>query len=202
MEWMEKSKRSEATLTVRMKHDDDYVVNEDSNLSHSVRASNKKDSQRTTTLTGNKQRDYENEGSTTHEDSCIGINYVYAHTHVKCFKSFQTLGFALCFMSSILILVAVTNYSILTCTRIPCRDTHTHCENGSFKALSLHLSRRLQQTAVSCKRSKCNKKKRSIKTNSWNSFVWGFIQWPNTTGFSVLSYRFACILICRLSLIS
>ena len=35
---MEKLKRS---LTVRMKHEDDYGVNEDSNLSHSVRASDK-----------------------------------------------------------------------------------------------------------------------------------------------------------------
>ena len=49
---MEKSKRS---LTVRMKHEDDYGVNEDSNLSQSVRASNKEDSQRTTTLTDNKK---------------------------------------------------------------------------------------------------------------------------------------------------
>ena len=53
---MEKSKRS---LTVRMKHEDDYGVNEDSNLSRlepdSVRASNKEDSQRTTTLTDNKK---------------------------------------------------------------------------------------------------------------------------------------------------
>ena len=38
---MEKSKRSEATLTVRMKHEDDYGVNEDSNLSHNARASKK-----------------------------------------------------------------------------------------------------------------------------------------------------------------
>ena len=36
---MEKSKRSEATFTVRMKHEDDYGMNEDSNLSHSVRMS-------------------------------------------------------------------------------------------------------------------------------------------------------------------
>ena len=57
---MEKSKRS---LTVRMKNEDDYGVNEDSNLSHSVRASDKEDSQRTTTLTDNKKRDCENEGS-------------------------------------------------------------------------------------------------------------------------------------------
>ena len=36
---MEKSKRSEATLTVRMKHGDDYGMNGDSNLSHNVRKS-------------------------------------------------------------------------------------------------------------------------------------------------------------------
>ena len=78
---MEQSKRS---LTVRMKHEDDYGVNEDSNLSHSVRASNKEDSQRTTTLTDNKKRDYENEGSSMHEDSCIGINY--AHMFAKWFR--------------------------------------------------------------------------------------------------------------------
>ena len=53
---MEKSKRSEATLTVRMKHEDDYGMNEDANLSHSVRASYKEDSQRITTLTDNKKR--------------------------------------------------------------------------------------------------------------------------------------------------
>ena len=49
---MERSKRS---FTVRMKHEDDYGMNEDSNLSHSVRASIKEDSQRTTTLTDNKK---------------------------------------------------------------------------------------------------------------------------------------------------
>ena len=70
-----------------------------------------------------------------HEDSCIGINY--AHMFPKCFRSLHTsLGFALCFVSSILILVAVTIYSILTSARIPCRDSH--CENGSFEVLSLH----------------------------------------------------------------
>ena len=57
---MEKSKRSEATLTTCM---DDRGMNGDSNLSRlepdSVRASNKEDSQRTTTLTDNKKRDYE-----------------------------------------------------------------------------------------------------------------------------------------------
>ena len=39
---------------MRMKHENDYGVNEDSNLSHSVRAPDMEDSQRTTTLTDNK----------------------------------------------------------------------------------------------------------------------------------------------------
>ena len=95
---MERSKRSEATLNTRMKHDDDNGINEDSNLSRlepdSVRASCKEDSQRTTTLTDNKKRDYENEGSSMHEDSCIGINS--AHMFPKCFRSFHTLLVSLC----------------------------------------------------------------------------------------------------------
>ena len=33
---MEKSKRSEATLTVRMNHENDHGMNEDSNLSQTV----------------------------------------------------------------------------------------------------------------------------------------------------------------------
>ena len=43
----------------------------------------------------------------------------------------------------------------LTCTRIPCRDSR--CENGLVRCC-LYTPRRLQQTAVSCKRSICNKK--------------------------------------------
>ena len=53
---MERSKRS---LNVRMKHDDDDGVNEDSNWSRlepdSVCVSNKEDSQKTTTLNDNKK---------------------------------------------------------------------------------------------------------------------------------------------------
>ena len=87
-----------------------------------------------------------------HEVS-IGINH--AHNFTKCFRSFHTLlGFALYFMSSILLIVVVTIHSILTCTRIPCRDSH--CENWSFEVLSFHPCRS-QQTAVSCKRSNSNR---------------------------------------------
>ena len=42
----------------------------------------------------------------------------------------------------------------LTCTRIPCRNSH--CKNGLVKCC-LYTPCRLQQTAVSCKRSNCNK---------------------------------------------
>ena len=78
---------------------------------NSVRASTKEDSQRTTTLTDNKKRDYENERSSMHEDSCIGINY--AHMFPKCFRSLHTLlGFALYFVSSIQFLSLYQIYSI------------------------------------------------------------------------------------------
>ena len=56
-------------------------MNGDSNLSQS------EDSHRTTTLTDNKKRDYENERSSMHDDSCIGINRAHAHKFSKCFKS-------------------------------------------------------------------------------------------------------------------
>ena len=45
-------------------------------------------------------------------------------------------------------------YSLLTCTIVPCRGSH--CENGRVRCC-IYTSRRLQQTAISCKRSNCNK---------------------------------------------
>ena len=51
------------------------------------------------------------------------------------------------------IVVAVPIYSILTCTRIHCRHT---AKTGLLRCC-LYTPRRLQQTAVSCKRSNCNK---------------------------------------------
>ena len=67
------------------------------NLSHSVCTTIKEDSH----TNWQQKRGYENEGSTMHDDSCIGINYAHAHTFSKCFRSFNTLfGFALCFVSS------------------------------------------------------------------------------------------------------
>ena len=53
---MEMSKRLEATLTVRMNHEDDHGMNGDSNLSQTVCVHlNKENSQGTTTLTDNKK---------------------------------------------------------------------------------------------------------------------------------------------------
>ena len=87
---MEKSKRSEATLTARMNHEDDHGMNGDSNLSQTVCVHlNKENSQGTMTLTDNKEeRLQKNEGSSMHDASCIGINY--AHRFPKCFRSLHT----------------------------------------------------------------------------------------------------------------
>ena len=89
---------------VRMKHDDDDGANRAQTWA-TVCVSIKEDSQRTTTQTDNKKyRDYENERSSMHEDSSIDINYV--HMFSKCFRSLHTLlGFVLCFMSSIQLLL-------------------------------------------------------------------------------------------------
>ena len=53
---MEKSRRSEATLTARMNHEDDHAMNGDSNLSQTVCVHlNKENSQGTMTRTDNKE---------------------------------------------------------------------------------------------------------------------------------------------------
>ena len=93
----------------------------------------REDSQRTTTPTNNKKRDYENEGSSMHDGSCIGINY--AHRFPKCLRSLHTLlGFSLYSSCRQFNLSLYHFIQFLTCTRIPCRDSH--CENGSFEVLS------------------------------------------------------------------
>ena len=81
------------------------------------------------------KRDYENERSSIHEDTCIGVNY--AHMFSKSVRSLHTLlGFALYFVSSIQLMTLHQFIQFLTCTRIPCRDSH--CENGSFEVFSAH----------------------------------------------------------------
>ena len=101
--------------------------------------------------------------------------------------------FALHFVSPIQLLSLYQFIPFLTCTRILCRDSH--CDNGLVRCC-LYTPRRLQQTAVSCKRSICNKirKKRESRTSE------GYFQRRQTTGLSVLSCRFARKLICGLSL--
>ena len=100
---MEKSKRSEATLTARMNHEDDHGMNRDPNLSQTVCVHlNKENSQGTMTLTDNKEeRLRQNEGSSMHDASCIGINY--AHRFPECFRSLSHIVglFPLFFVSSI-----------------------------------------------------------------------------------------------------
>ena len=96
MKWWEKSKRSEATLRVRMKHEDDHGMNGDSNLSHSVRASEQeRQSRDDDTNWQQKKRDY--------EKRWIFNAWCLMHWHQlrsqipKCFMSLHTLlGFSLC----------------------------------------------------------------------------------------------------------
>ena len=109
----------------------------------------KVNSQGTMTLTDNKEeRLRKNEGSPMHDDSRIGINY--AHRFPKCFRSL----FAVHFVSPIQLLSLYQFIQFLICTRILCGDSH--CENGLVRCC-LSIARRLQQTAVSCKRSNCNR---------------------------------------------
>ena len=113
-----------------MNHEDDHGMNGDSNLSQTVCVHlNKENSQGTMTPTdNNEERRQKNEGSSMHDASCIGINY--AHRFPKCFRSLHTLlGFSLCTSCHQFNCCHCTKFiQFLTCTRIPCRDSH--CENG------------------------------------------------------------------------
>ena len=132
MKWRKKSKSSEATLTTCM---DDYGMNGDSNLSHSVRASYKEDNQRTTTLTDNKQERLRKRR--------IFNAWWLMHWHQlrsQILQVFQVTShivwiFTLCFVSSIQF-VAVPIYSI--------SDLYANLlysftlRKRSFEVLSLH----------------------------------------------------------------
>ena len=62
-----------------------------------------------------------------HDGSCTGINY--DHKFPKCFRSLHTLlGFSLCTSCQQIKLPMYQFIQFLTCTRIPCRDSH--CVNG------------------------------------------------------------------------
>ena len=141
---MDKSKRSEATLTARMNHEDDHGMNGDSNLSQTVCVHlNKENSQGTMTLTDNKEEGLQKkEGSSMYDASCIGINY--AHRFPKCFRSLQTLlGFSLCTSCHKFNCCHCTKFvQFLTCTRIPCRDSH--CENGLVRCCLYSLRMTIQ----------------------------------------------------------
>ena len=89
----------------------------------------------------------------------------YAHRFTKCFRSLHTLlGLSFCVPKYHVTCCQCTKLiHFLTCTRIPCRGSH--CENARVRCC-VHTSRRLQQTAVSCKRSNCNKMKKILKVDT------------------------------------
>ena len=82
-------------------------------------------------MTTKKRETTENEGSSMHDTSCIGINY--AHRFPKCFRSLRTLlGFSLCTSCHQFNCCHCTKFiHFLTCTGIPCRDSHS--ENGPVR---------------------------------------------------------------------
>ena len=95
MKWMEKSKRSEATLTERMNHEDDHGMNRESNLSQTVCVYlNKENNQGTMTLT-TRRRNYRK------ELSCGSIHSV--HESLDVLVSF----FMLQFIAHVVVLVAL-----------------------------------------------------------------------------------------------
>ena len=141
MKWMEKSKRSEATLTARMNHEDDHGMNEESNLSQTMCVHlNKENGQGTMTLTDNKEERLQK----TKDLQCM-MPHALASTTLtefpKCFRSLHTLlGFTLCTSCHQFNCCHCTNQFIqfLTCTRIPCRDSH--CENGLVRCCLYRIS--------------------------------------------------------------
>ena len=130
---------------------------------------NKENSQRTDDTNWQQGRETtKNEGSSMHDGSCIGIKY--AHRFPKCFKLLHTLwGFSLYTSCHQFNCCRCTKFiQILTCTRIPWNCSH--CEKGLLKCC-LYTPRRLQQTAVSCKRSNCNKIENIKKNRECRSSV-------------------------------
>ena len=113
--------------------EDDYGMNEDSNLSRlepdSVRASNKEDSPRTTTLTDNKR-----ETTKTKDLQCMKT-HALASTTLTCSPSVSG-HFTHCWdFRSVL---HVVNSIVVA----------SHCENGSFEVLSLHKATCFDRTNV------------------------------------------------------
>ena len=103
-----------------------------------------------------RERDYKNKTSSAMAQSTAFTSHWMYSWVSSCFGSFNMLLCLLlctsCHQFNCCQCAKLTHF--LTCTGIPCRDSH--CENG-FVRWCLYTPRRLQQTAVSCKRSNCNK---------------------------------------------
>ena len=115
---MERSKRSKAPLTMRMKHEDDHGMNGDSNLNQTVCVHlNKENSQGTMTPADNKEERLRK----TKDLQCM-MTHALASTTLTDFPSVSD-HFTRCW--------DFRSVPFLTCTRILCRESH--CENGLVK---------------------------------------------------------------------
>ena len=185
MKWREKSKRSEATLTVRMKHEDDYGTNGDSNLSlsHSVRTSNQGRQSRDDDTNWQQRRETtKNERSSMHDGSRIGINY--ARRFPKCFRSLHTLlGFSLC--------NSCQQCNCCSCTNLfnfwPVRELLVEIHTAKMVLWSVVVT---HPVGYSGPPSAVNDPSARKWKKSWKSHVCGLIQRRQTTSFTVLSCRF------------
>ena len=198
--WMEKSKRPGTALTTRWHICVQCGMNANLSLvgpwATAVCDHLNKEKQSRDADTNNKEERLQKQTSSAVVQSTASTSH-WSYSWVStCFMSFHMLlGLSLCVPRSL-----VVNAPNLF-TFWPVREflVEIHTAKTGLLRCCLDTPRRLQQTAVSYKRSNCSSIE-TKKTNSWKSFVWGFNQRRNTTGFSVQPCRFACILIYRLSL--
>ena len=177
--WMEVSKRSEATL-----NDDTCACNMGwmRTWTNAVCDHVNKEKQSRDADTNNKE-----ERPKTNKLSCGSIHSAH-ESLVDVFVSLHMLQFIPHVVGLVALWAEFTCCQctklihFLTCSRIPCRDSH--CGNGLVKCF-LYTPHRLQQTTVSWKDLT------ATKQNLESRHVWGFVERRQTTGPPVLSCRFA-----------
>ena len=121
----------------------------------SVRTSEQGNSQGTLTQTKRKRDNKKQTSSAVVQSTAFMSHWMYSWVS-SCFSSFyMLLCLSLCTSCHQFNCCQCTKLiHFLTYTGIPCRDSH--CENGLVRCC-LYTPRRLQQTAVRCTRSNCNK---------------------------------------------
>ena len=170
-----------------MNHEDDHGMNGDSNLSHSVRKS-KQGKQPRDDDTNWQQRGRDYEKRRIFNAWCL-MHWHQLRSQIS--QVFQVTFTHCCAFRSAL---RVTNSIVVHCTNLfnfwPFREFLVEIHTSK---MVLWGCSRPPSAVNDPSTTKCEKNRES-------SHIWGFIQRRQTTGLSVLSWRFACKLICGLSL--